>query len=363
MAPPTYYVLTLVLLVLIEILHIASAPVFCPEAPNNPQDRRSNLYNLRVTAINPEWLFLVKPDEGSKNCPGSGCKWRNQQEAVQHLEVFAGILEKLDADIVTLPEIEDCYVLEQLIELLPGMNYEPYVLRGTDTATGQNVGLLTRVDPVQDLQRSSLRVDFPVSGNRCGYNGAPGTQTVSKHFWTRIHLNGANVNLFLLGLHFLAYPIEPDRCAKRESQAIVIEDILNNEPYSGDEIIVLGDFNDYQHDLLDTAGSIPTSRVMRIISEARSLYNVAHFRSGTRNQLYSCWWDKFNRCYDSGGEEHTLIDHILISPGLRPAMTSMSFDHSYEASCDSYASDHWPIVVDFDFTRYNHRNTSNTRNK
>jgi len=44
-----------------------------------------------------------------------------------------------------------------------------------------------------------------------------------------------------------------------------------------------------------------------------------------------------------------MIDHILVSPGLRQRISSMWFDHSYVASCSSSFSDHWPVVVEFSF--------------
>jgi len=44
-----------------------------------------------------------------------------------------------------------------------------------------------------------------------------------------------------------------------------------------------------------------------------------------------------------------MIDHILVSPGLKSKISDMWFDHSFVASCTSFASDHWPVVVAFSF--------------
>lgn len=83
-----------------------------------------------------------------------------------------------------------------------------YLVQGTDTATGQNVGLLTRIDPIVDLQRyqegtgqfsglllnahtiagRDVRAEWPVAGEQCKYGQQGGYTSVSKHYFTRISL-------------------------------------------------------------------------------------------------------------------------------------------------------------------------------
>jgi hypothetical protein len=38
---------------------------------------------------------------------------------------------------------------------------------GTDSYTGQNPGILTRIDPIEDLTRSTSRVTYPVPESTC----------------------------------------------------------------------------------------------------------------------------------------------------------------------------------------------------
>ena len=40
--------------------------------------------------------------------------------------------------------------------------YRAYLVNGKDTSTGQNVGLLTRIDPADDVRRTEARADFPL---------------------------------------------------------------------------------------------------------------------------------------------------------------------------------------------------------
>jgi hypothetical protein len=46
--------------------------------------------------------------------------------------------------------VGDCGVLREVLDLLPpGHGYNPYLVRNDDTATGQHVGLLSRIDPIE----------------------------------------------------------------------------------------------------------------------------------------------------------------------------------------------------------------------
>ena len=58
---------------------------------------------------------------------------------------------------------QDCRVLQLLTnELGEHHGYEPYMVKGTDTATGQNVALLSRIDPDIPLERTEARVSYPM---------------------------------------------------------------------------------------------------------------------------------------------------------------------------------------------------------
>jgi len=220
------------------------------------------------------------------------------------------------------------------------------------------VGFLTRVDPVEDLWRTADRVDYPIPGSDCGFRGS-GSSGVSKHYFARFRLPAGQrtIDLIIAGLHLIAFPLVADRCAQREAQTAVIQKVLKD--HTG-ETIILGDFNDYDDSILDTAGDIPISKALAILknehvvpqnagSQAQILFNVATIHSSRRQDLYSAWYDINKNCRDEGGKEHTMIDHILVSPLLRSRISSMWFDHSFEASCTSFASDHWPVAVEISF--------------
>jgi len=315
-----------------------NATYTCYVAPANPEDRRTNKSRLTVASFNAEWLFL----DGTQ-CPGSGCPWANLAQAEEHLDKVASVVAEINADIIGFQEVQDCDVLEQLVSRIPNGGYRYYLIRGTDTATGQNVGIITRVDPFVDLQRTALRVNFPITGSTCNYN-TPGDSAVSKHLYTQFRVNSKTI--FFVVVHFVAFPTTPDRCAQREAQATVIKNLINSTAPSNNEVILVGDYNDYDGVVLDKNNDMPTSRVLQFLKSSRSppLNTVASLVSQTNR--YSSWWDKNSNCIVTS-DELTTIDHILVSNGLFSSVTSGTYAHDYSASCTDFYPDHWPVVATF----------------
>lgn len=52
-----------------------------------------------------------------------------------------------------------------------GAQYRVFFTQGGDSVTGQDVILLSRVDPVARVARTDERANFPISGSQCGYTG------------------------------------------------------------------------------------------------------------------------------------------------------------------------------------------------
>lgn len=247
-------------------------------------------------------------------------------------------------------EVEGCYELGRAVDW--STEYNPFLIFGKDSSTGQNVGMITKISPVIPLSRSEERVEYPVSWSTCGYTGGSGTQGVSKHYYTRILLpNGQYAQL--ISVHLLAYPTDKTRCVEREAQAQVIQNIVVSSlsKYPDDEIIIMGDMNDFDGDIMDANNNKPISTTLCILKGICGfhtgkyiLYNVAaKADSSTR---YSDWWDSNGNCV-SASNEFSMIDHILVSPGLYNTIRNVQFYHEYDEYCGTYNSDHYPIIVDW----------------
>jgi hypothetical protein len=222
-------------------------------------DRRTDKNKLRLVQYNVEWLFIDY--YSSANCPGDGCSWKNQSQADTHMSYVSSVIKDLDPDLINFCEVEGCDELNILKGQLDN-SYTPYLLKGTDTSTGQNVGMLTRVDPIKTLYRTEVKYIYPINGSKCGYTGF-GSTGVSKHYITEFKIN--NMNIALISAHLIAIPTDPSRCAQREAQASILQNIVVDYILKSFEVILMGDFNDFDGKVLDVNNNKPISQVVNIL--------------------------------------------------------------------------------------------------
>jgi len=115
-------------------------------------------------------------------------------------------------------------------------------------------------------------------------------------------------------------------------------------------VVILGDINDYDRDVLDASDSIPTSRVSNLLKyddSGRKIMDSVIESVSQQPSRYSSWWDQDNDCIVEDGEL-TLIDHLLISPILTSRVLSVQLYNTVIEECDSLESDHYPIKVVLD---------------
>ena len=310
-------------------------------------DRRKDKNTLRLVQYNVEWLFIDY--YSSANCPGSGCSWHTQEDAQTHMSYVTNVIKNLQPDIINFCEVEGCDELNILKNQLNDTSYNPYLKRGTDTSTGQNVGMLTKIDPLVNLYRSEEKIAYPIAGSKCGSTTASGTAGVSKHYITEFKFGSMNVAM--IGAHLIAIPTDPARCVQREAQAQVLQNIVSSYVQKGYEIILLGDMNDYDAEILDVNSDKPISRVLDIMKgldgQKKGLYtltNVAYRVSQT--DRYSDWWDSDSNCNTSSQKDYTMIDHVLVSSKIDKQIINVYMYHGYKEYCGKWDSDHYPVVID-----------------
>ena len=311
-------------------------------------DRRKDKTKIRIIQYNVEWLFVDY--YASADCPGNGCSWLNQSEAETHINNVAKVVGNLNPDIINFCEIEGCDELNLLREHLNDDSYFPYLKKGTDTATGQNVGMLTRIDPLIDLYRTETKVNYPIPGNTCGNTNNNGTSGVSKHYITEFQFGTYKV-AFIAG-HLLAIPTEPSRCVQREAQAAVLQTIIYSYIHDKKfEVIMLGDFNDYDTEILDLNDNKPISRVLDILKGKQGIYggqyelhNIAE--SIQQSERYSDWYDSDGNCNTKSQKDFSMIDHVLVTSNIKSSIVNAFIYHGYNEFCGKYNSDHFPVVID-----------------
>jgi exonuclease III len=333
-----------ILLSLLSFTHIL-ANSECPFV-STFDDRRADKNKLRLVQYNVEWLFIDYYK--SMDCPGNGCTWKTIADAKTHLDYVSSTIKEIQPDIINLCEVEGCDELNMLIDQLD-TSYKPYLKYGTDSSTGQNVGLLTRVDPFVSLYRSEERINYPITGTKCGNTTSYGTTGVSKHYITEFYFGSMNVAF--IGTHLLAIPTDPSRCVQREAQAQVLQNIVSSYIVNGYEIILIGDMNDYDGEVLDLNLDKPTSRALDIVKgidgQKKGTYmltNIAYRIE--QSERYNNWWDSDNNCNTNSQKDYSMIDHILVTPNIDKKISNTFIYHGYTEYCDKMNSDHYPVVVD-----------------
>jgi exonuclease III len=199
------------------------------------------------------------------------------------------------------------------------------------------------------LYRSEEKIAYPISGTKCGSTTASGTSGVSKHYITEFKI--ASMNVAMIGAHLLAIPTDPSRCVQREAQSQVLQNIVSSYIQKGYEVILIGDMNDYDAEVLDLNSDKPTSRVLDIMKgldgQKKGTYTLTNVATKiAQTERYSDWWDSDNNCNTTSQKDLSMIDHILVTENINKKITNAYIYHGYKEYCGKWDSDHWPVVID-----------------
>lgn len=343
------------LLFLSSIVNVFATDSQCPDpliynTTNN--DRRDDKSKLTIMQYNVEWLFLDY--YGAADCPGDGCSWKNESEAETHMQYVSDVIDTINPDIINFCEIEGCDELHALQETLLGLDYNPYLIKGTDTATGQNVGMLARIDPVDSLNRTEIKYDYPIENSHCGYTGN-GTTGVSKHYISHFFIN--NIKIAIISAHLIAFPTDKTRCSKREAQASILQRVIYEHIQEGYEIIMMGDFNDFDNSVEDINRDEPISMVLDVLKGNQGELKGKYLLTSVATKIpqfmrFTDWYDSDNDCNTYSIHDYSMIDHILVTPMLYRTIEKTTIYHGYKEYCGKMNSDHYPIIVEFDLDIY-----------
>jgi endonuclease/exonuclease/phosphatase family metal-dependent hydrolase len=300
---------------------VAVAAVVCGQYCNSPtaEDRREDRSVLRVGTFNVEWMFAAGARPASP--------WESPNAVSAHVERVAEVIHAARLDVVALHEVQDCAMLQRLSALL-GPAFRFYFAPGSDTATGQQSVLLTKLDPLGPVARSESRASYPVPGSTCGMRGAAQSAGVSKHGIA--HMRAANFSFLFVFAHFKAGS-DAASCARREAQAAVLRGIA--EAAGSGPVVLAGDFNTQDDQFEDASGTRGTSLTLSTL------------RGSSATNL-GAWLPVASRA--SIGR--SLIDHVLVTNDLLPRVRGVWCDGSdvpQPAERETaFYSDHLPVVVE-----------------
>ena len=112
--------------------------------------------------------------------------------------------------------------------------------------------------------------------------------------------------------------------------------------------------NDFDGETLDMNSNVPISRTLDIIKGNNGTkagnYQLTNVVSLIPiSERYSDWWNSDNDCSTSSSKDYSVIDHILVTKHLLNYIKDVFIYHGYNEYCDKIHSDHYPVVVDFEF--------------
>lgn len=191
--------------------------------------------DLRVMAINTEWLWTPHDNHVDGGKFNRGDMSARDYEA--ELSFYAQLVRENDIDLVAVSEIENATVANDLARKF-GSTWQAYFRQGRDTATGQDVALISRLKTIPD---SVSDYGFP-AGFLPGDNKG---KRLSKVVGARFYHPDTNQTIGVVTSHFLSKRNDSAKKSRnRQRQANALNTVIEELARSNSIVIALGDFND-----------------------------------------------------------------------------------------------------------------------
>lgn len=233
------------------------------------------------------------------------------------------------------------------------------------------IGILTRIDPVEDFKVIDTSMAPPILSSKCDASkkeglhveGFPKTikntlKMCAKNFKVEFEVErnaqGDKTSFWLVGAHLKAMFRDYESCFTREVQAQIIHDQVEPLVSNGEKVIILGDLNDMDNDFKDDKvdpnakhakynhSISATLKILRIYPQCKLKNASKYITDGTKR--YSAWY--------KGSK--SLIDHILFTPSKGWSVSEVKIRHDlYDISESTRVSDHWPLELTLNLEKEN----------
>ncbi len=269
---------------------------------------------LRIATYNPE-------NYGSADRVTEGGYRKDYPKPEAEKAALREVIRGLAADVLVLQEIGGAAYLEELRRDLraEGCDY-PYAATAEAADPERRIAILARRELRAVVTHTDL--EFPYFGRR---------ETVKRGLLeATVAAPGGDVTLFAVHLksRFTDRPDDPGSALRRAGEAAAVRDrVLRRFPDpAAARFLILGDCNDGR-----------TSRPLAAL-QRRGKTEIAVLLGGGDSRGET-WTHSFRR-----EETYSRVDHILVSPGLRPAVQGGGLT-IYDGPGVRAASDHRPVYV------------------
>ncbi|CEM15964.1 unnamed protein product [Vitrella brassicaformis CCMP3155] len=196
-----------------------------------------------------------------------GCmrQWKRINDVSRWLNYF---YTQLGFDLVTFSELDGCRSLSDVLAYsgLDQIGFDPFHIQGGDFRSNQQVGFASRIRPTKDLVTKLDGIKpggFPVTqnpmcqkykgverGKDYDYSKIPEGIALNKYARMDINVNGQMISV--INIHLKSIPSHSNSCMYREVEARILDEIIEKEIPDHHEIILVGDFNDFDDQAEET---------------------------------------------------------------------------------------------------------------
>lgn len=287
------------------------------EIPVNP-----NMATFKITNWNTEWL---------------GCTTFGPTDETLQLNNVAAAMLSMNSDVFCLQEVTNTLTEEtftNLVTLLGNDQWEGKLVPATTNDCEQRQGIIYKKARVQFVSSSLLNNGNAAQGNSYSYNWSSG------RFPALYKLNlvsGANlVPLSVINIHAKSEDGDAMSYTRRLGASEGLKAILDTPPYNTQNVVLIGDFNDY---LIGTTSNTCSCTV----SPYQNFMNDTNRYLGLTQYLNGYHWN------------HELIENIMISNELSTSYVTNSAAQEVSSivGISNYfntTSDHVPVSATFQFS-------------
>ena len=234
---------------------------------------------INIMAINTEWLWT--PYDHNVD----GARYNKGDMTVQNykaeLKFYASLVKQHKIQVLAVSEIENESVAINLANAF-GSEWRAYFKQGRDTATGQDVAIISNLEPVKG---SLTDFGFPRGQlpNSLGKKKRL-SKVVGVQFWNDTHQKRTKIGV--ITSHFLSKRNENKKKFKnRHRQAYALLKAIDLFIEDSDALIVLGDFNDFiDSNVLKTlmiknqlhSAEMMSFRMQNILPDKKALKRIDH---------------------------------------------------------------------------------------
>lgn len=292
---------------------------------------------LRVATFNTE--FLIRSKVHARDglpltlTPAQQAVWtpQHREQAFQDAVVLvAPVVAGLQADVIVLTEIGPLADVNALNAALPSPYPHVAVCACTDSATEQNVAILSRIPfatvspTIPGREHFLSELDDPETEDDTG---------ISKGMSVTLTFSGEPIAIY--GVHLVSERAGHEEDAQRIAQASIVRRNYLHDLAAGRHVIVAGDLNEKR-------GDPALLRIRGLDDIEPDLMQTGLAEFFAQDQLGERW------TYEFQGERNQ-IDHVLLSDSFRDVAKRGGIDAAVVRVTNSEISDHSPFVVTIDF--------------